>query len=363
MRPAQRRLDPGVIQQLLTEPHRFEFFQAVRLLEHWLEPAGRVGRGSVVAERLVFLNSPSLAFPASEVAGLAGYDRDGKLLADPELRARAVRDGELSRIEITPAFFGLLGGQGAMPVHYSETVAARESQQRDRGPRAFLDIFSNRAAALFYAAWKKYRMPVRHETERDHHYLPLLLSLAGLGHRALRDRLHEGGGEVFDESLAHYAAAVRQRPVSAVFLQRVLADYFGHAVRIEQFVGKWYDLPPEHRTRLGSPNAVLGVSAQVGERVWQRDLCMRIWVGPLSREAFAGFLPGAGRAQALAKLVTMLAGLSFEYEVRLILRKDQISGSALGSQDAGLLGWNTFLCSTPPDSDRADTSYELQVFH
>ena len=35
MQTAQRRMDPGVVEQLLDEPHRFEFFQAVRILEKW----------------------------------------------------------------------------------------------------------------------------------------------------------------------------------------------------------------------------------------------------------------------------------------------------------------------------------------
>lgn len=35
MQTAQRRIDPGVVEQLLDEPHRFEFFQAVRILEKW----------------------------------------------------------------------------------------------------------------------------------------------------------------------------------------------------------------------------------------------------------------------------------------------------------------------------------------
>lgn len=33
MRTPQRRIDPGVIRKLLRQPYRYEFFQAVRLLE------------------------------------------------------------------------------------------------------------------------------------------------------------------------------------------------------------------------------------------------------------------------------------------------------------------------------------------
>ncbi|WP_454691365.1 type VI secretion system baseplate subunit TssG [Achromobacter aloeverae] len=367
MPPMQRRRDTGVIESLLAEPQRYKFFQAVRLLERWFarRQDGRVR--DVVAARMQFLNSPSLGFPASEIADAQAYDREGNPLADAQAIKTAVANGDVARVALTPAFFGLLGGQGALPLHYSETLALRESLSRDRGARAFFDIFANRAAALFYGAWKKYRLPLRHESDRDHHYLPLLLALGGLGHPALRDRLRAGGGAVYDESMAHYAAAMRQRPVSGAYLQQVLCDYFRQPLRVEQFVGKWYTVPPERRTSLGSPGAVLGVSAFAGDRIWQRDLRMRIWIGPLSGEVFADFLPGGERARALEKMLTMLAGVSFEYEVRLIIVKEAVSGSALGGDEAGgggaRLGWNTFLCSEPAIEDRDDASYELHTIH
>lgn len=363
----QRQRDPSVIESLLAEPQRFRFFQAVRLLERQFAKQEAHGARDGVASYLRFLNSPSLGFPPSELAGAMAYDKDGQALSDTAARAAAIEAGKLGKIELTPAFFGLLGGQGALPLHYSETLAHRESLSRERGARAFFDIFSNRAAALFYGAWKKYRLPLRHESDRDHHYLPLLLSLAGLGHPSLHDRLAEGGGDVFDESMAHYAAAIRQRPVSAEYMQRVLADYFGVPLRVEQFVGRWYNVPPEHRTMLGGAGAVLGVSALAGDRIWQRDMRIRLWVGPLSREAFAGFLPGGERARALEKMLTMLGGMTFEYEVRLLLAKAEVTGSVLGGATAHgegtRLGWNSFLCTQPASEDRDDTRYELHTIH
>lgn len=359
----QRRRDTGVIESLLDEPHRYKFFQAVRLLELWFSRQQKSGARDMVPTHLRFLNSPSLGFPASEIAGMNAYARNGEPLLDAQARKTAIAAGDLGRVEITPAFFGLLGAQGALPLHYSETLAVRESASRDRGARAFFDIFANRAAALFYSAWKKYRLPLRHETDKDHHYLPLLLALGGIGHPALRDRLHAGGGAVHDEALAHYAAAMRQRPLSGQYLQRVLSDYFRVPLRVEQFVGKWYVVPPEHRTSLGSPGAVLGVSAFAGDRIWQRDLRLRVWIGPLEKGVFSDFLPGGERAQALEKLLTMLAGVSFEYEVRLVLAKEAIAGSTLDEDGGPRLGWDTFLCTAPADTDRDDAGYELHTIH
>jgi type VI secretion system protein ImpH len=132
---------------------------------------------------------------------------------------------------------------------------------------------------------------------------------------------------------------------------------------VEQFVGRWYDVPPQNRTQLGHPGAVLGVSALAGDRIWQRDLRIRLWIGPLSGQAFTDFLPGGERAQALEKLLTMFGGMTFEYEVRLVLARESVTPSQLGAGAEVRLGWNSFLCTEPARQDRDDASYELHTIH
>ena len=372
----QRRRNPGVIQQLLDEPYRFEFFQAVRLLERWYmqrNPAMRAG--DVVTSRLRFRNSLCLSFPPGEITSLTGVNKDGVRLA-PSISQDGARPSShidlLEKIEITPAFFGLLGGQGVLPLIYTEIIAGREHVERDFAAREFLDIFTNRATALFYSAWKKYRLPFRSESDRSSHYMPQLLALAGLGNVALRDRLAGGkvgnlhtvvttSAVVYDESIAFYASAVGHRPVSAVYLQHVLSDYFKVDVAIEQFVGKWFTQPAEQRTVLGGLNVQLGVTAMAGARIWQRDLCMCIRIGALRKKEFTAFLPSGKKANALETLLTLLTGITLEYEVRLILCKDDVVTTALGSGNQ--LGLDTFMNTRPEQHDRDDARYELQTLH
>ena len=135
------------------------------------------------------------ALPPTEVARLPYEDIAAEIVArqsDPkkfttdEAFIAALEEGALDNLAITPSFFGMLGGQGALPLRYTEIVAERESVWRDRAARAFFDIFSNRATALFYLAWKKYRLPLQYEVDNSKHYLPLLLSLAGAADKTLR---------------------------------------------------------------------------------------------------------------------------------------------------------------------------------
>lgn len=359
MRTAQRRIDPGVAQQLLARPQRFEFFQALRILERLFARQG-VKPDEVLPGRLRFRNSMSMGFPAGEIESAQAFSSDGTELDRDAAVEHAVTMEDLGEVHLTPSFIGLLGSHGVLPLHYTETLASREVYQRDRAARAFLDMFSNRAVALHYAAWKKHRLAFQYELDSNERFLPLVMSLAGLGLPGLRNRLHEGEGAVFDQAVAHYAGAIRQRPVSAVMLQRVLSDYFAVPLRVESFVGAWYPVPAAQRTRLGVGNAALGSTALAGERVWQRDLRMRLWFGPLDRTRFDQLLPGGSAAKALARWLTLLTGASLEYEVRLSLKPEHLRGASLGAGGVRL-GFDSYLCSSPPESPRSDTRYGIHT--
>jgi len=361
MRTPQRRFEPSVIARLFAQPYRFQFFQAVRMLELWLAKNG-LPREGAVASFLRFQNSTSLTFPASQLEAMAPEPQpegppgalDGAALSD------ALRRGEIKYIRVTPAFMGFLGTAGALPAHYTERVAAHALYERDDGPRAFLDAFSNRTLALFYEAWRKYRLELQYAVDGRDRFLPLLLSLAGVGNHTLKHRLSDGGEGVLDESVAYFAAAMRQRPASAALVSKVLSDYFGEPIAVTQFIGRWYDVPQGQQTTLGGANAGLGVSALVGARVWQRDLRMRLTIGPLSRAGFEAFLPGALAAKALGKMLSMFTGLTLEYEVHVVLRAPDVDGVTLNEErSGGRLGWDSFLSTKPETRDRDDLRYEL----
>ena len=341
----KRRFEPAVIERLFKEPWRFEYFQAVRLLELWLRRQ-RQSRLDPVAQVLRFRNSTSHGFPASQLEAIHLETHD---------------DEGLRHVHVTPAFMGLLGCNGVLPAHYNERIAEHEQRHKDEGPRAFLDTFSNRSLALFYEAWRKYRLPFKYQLEGRDSFLPLLLGLAGFGNAALRRRLAQGhNGAVLDESVGYFAAAIRHRPASSSQLARVLGEYFGQPVAAEQFVGQWYEVPPAQRTVLGQATAVLGAGAMAGVRVWQRDLRLRLVIGPLDRASFGAFLPGGLAAKALHSLLTLFTGVTLEYEVELVLRAADVREVTLrDGAHIGRLGWDAYLVDGPQHADRRDVRYEL----
>lgn len=358
MSPAQRRDLVDVTARLLSQPHRFGLFQALRLIEHWHRSArpstDRRPRAQVLATVVHFRNSLSLAFPASEIEALRP--------AEPPADRRDVDVCEgPPPVELTPACFGLLGVAGALPHFYTELFAHRELHHKDTAARAFLDVFQQRAVSLFYEAWRKHRLALQYEDDRRRHFLPHVLALGGLGQEALRQRLRTGAGALADESAAFFTGALQQRVRSAAQIERVLSAHFGVPVRLEQFVGRWNELPREAQTCLGRMG-VLGETALVGARVWQRDLRVRLHLGPLGRETFDAFLPCGRHAAALRDWLALLAGPCLEYEVHLTLAPEHAPGPRLGAAEGGVrLGWDAWLRTRPTDRPLNDARYELQA--
>ncbi|NML60757.1 type VI secretion system baseplate subunit TssG [Massilia sp. RP-1-19] len=358
MHAPKRRFEPAVIERLFQAPYRFEYFQAVRLLELWLKRHGTPQHG-LVANFLRFQNSTSLGFPASQIEAIDTEPRDFR--RDAASHGSSLQSATLKYVRMTPSFMGLLGSTGSLPAHYTERIAAHLLYQKDEGPRAFLDTYSNRSLALFYEAWRKYRLELKYQLDGHDTFLSLLLALAGLGSGSLRKRLaDEMGGFVLDESIGYFSASMRQRPASAIQIARMLSEYFGQPVRAEQFIGCWYDVPAGQQTTLGGANSALGAGAMVGARVWQRDLRLRLLVGPLDGASFNAFLPGGMAARALRSMVNMFTGVSLEYEVELVLLAAEVRGVSLTEEPRGRrLGWDTYMVAGPQADDRRDVRYQI----
>lgn len=348
---------PAVIERLLAQPQGFEFFQAVRLLQRWLDADGRGGREpDSGARRLRFRNSLSMGFPAGEIESLA-LRRQG---APAGTDAPVTDPAAVECVTLTPSFIGLLGSQGALPHHYTEQIARRELYDRDPSARAFLDLFTHRAVALLQSAWEKHRLHLQHDSGGAQRFLPLVLALAGLGQGPLRARMEADAGGVADESVAYFAGAVHGRGRSAAQVQRLLSGYLGVPVRIDSFVGRWYALPPQATSALGL-RGTLGQDAVMGERVWQRNLAVRVVLGPLDRRCYLRFLPGGAGERALRRWFVLLTGVSLDVEVRLQLRREAVRGITLDATggETGRLGWDTFLRTEPETRDREDVCYGL----
>ena len=327
-------------QELNDAPYRFEFFQAVRLLEKIFPEKRPVGREAMPNEEIVrFRSRISLDFPASEIH---------------EFRESTDEKTGEQKMEMLVNFMGMVGTSGVLPSHYTDLVLDR-IRHRDTAMWSFLDIFTHRAVSLFYRAWCKYRFPIGYERGNDD-FTAYLFDIGGLGTKGLRGRM-----SLTDESLLPYIGLIAQKPHSSSALENILSDYFGAKAKIKQFFGQWIALDSADFTKLGKKNSQLGESAIAGTQIWEQQSKFRVRLGPLTIKQFQAFGPNGSAHQPLKSIIRFMTGLEFDFDVQLLLKNKQVPGSILTTraQRKPMLGWTTFLKTKPFKAD--DEQVVLQM--
>lgn len=327
--------------ELREHPGWFDFFQAVRLMHRMMpdrEPVGRFGPPK--REVLRFAVNNLLAFPPSQIQTL-DWSKDGP-----------------ARMKIN--FMGLTGPMGVLPYCYTELIRDR-NRLKDYTAEEFFDLFNHRMISLFYHAWEKYRFFVTYEREKQDRFSRYLMSFVGLGTRGLEHRQ-----AVADESLLFYCGLFSLQARSAASLEQALSDYFDVPVEIEQFVGAWRSLDPSNQCRMegGVPYSdQLGMGAIAGDEIWERQSRARIRLGPLSARQYLSFLPTGDAWQPLRAITTFFTGGEIEFEVELVLKREDVPPCELrgDGEMAPLLGWFSWIKSGPAFArDPGDTVLLLQ---
>lgn len=323
---------PSLIRLLLQETYRFDFHQAVRVLEAGVPEAVPVGQGDDPRrEVLRFRGAVATQFPASDLAALR-YDP---------------ATGELPELEVN--FLGLAGAFGPLPAPLTELVLQRLRDQ-DTSPRDFLDMFNHRLISLAARIRRAHRPALQPGRPEDGPFALLLFALLGLRGDGLRRRLGRGGGQRMlgvDAGLPFHAGLLNQRPTSLHAVERLLSSHFGLEVRGTPLVGRWLRLDDDQVTVLGrgGRNRRLGRGAVLGRRSWDQAAAIRLAPEPVPLATFRAFLPGGRRHAELAVLVGYALGAAADVFLRLTLPPPEVPPSR-PSRHAGMapqLGWTSFL--------------------
>jgi len=310
------------------KPYRYSLFGVLRRVEHGRSEGQRFGESLRPGGDPIRLGqAASMAFAPAELSALAPG-----------------ADGGPPRLEVFG--FGLLGPNGPLPIHLTEYIRDRRQNMGDPTFSRFLDVFHHRMMSLFYRAWANAEPTVEFERGDADRCAVYVGSLFGLGFGTLRDR-----DALPDAVKLHHAGCLALQNRSPGPLREMLRDYFRVPVRIVEFVGEWLEIPVRRRWRLGeSPETgALGVSATAGTAVWSRSHRFRIVVGPVGLEDFRRFLPGTASLAQVVALVRQYTGDELEWDLNLILRKDEVPSICLG--EAGELGLTGWLATDYRDSD------------
>jgi len=351
MATTRRRKSLNLIEQLQSEPHRFDFFQAVRLLEsaarHYPDADDNVADGRLAGlarpdqEAVHFTSRPSLAFNGSDVTKVN----------QKRIHSHESEENPALQWQMEVAMMGLTGSQGVMPYYLSEAVIA-ELRQKNSALRDYLDLFNHRTISMFYEAWHKYQMVPEYERAQHNHseqkdlFTDALLSLAGLGIPELRFR-----SSMPDEPIAQYAGHFGRSICSAESLRSSISGMFGLEATIQQFNGAWYDLPEDARCRMpceDHPHGVnncLGVSTVMGSRCYQAQSKFTVTVVPHNEDEFKELAPGSKMLEELKAFIRMSAGSEqdFDIEVKLDEKYFPISDLFDSRKSEPMLGWNSYM--------------------
>lgn len=325
-------------------PHAHDFFALLRRIEALHPDAPRIGRAPRPSQEALRLGQePELDFAP---AALASFGRPSAHAAAPRLGVR---------------FFGLLGPQGPMPLHFTEHVRERLRLRNDPTLLRFLDVFHHRLLSLYYRAWAQAQPAVQHDRPADDRFAAWLGSAFGLGGAP--------PGVVPAAALLFQAGLLASRSRHPEGLAKLLVQYFGVPARIETHVAQRLDIEPADRSRLGFarsrperaqvPPAALGRSATAGRRLHDRQYRFRVVLGPLALAQYRAFLPDGAAWPPLCEWVRRWAGADLRWDVRLCLAGGEACAAQLKQRPPlGVAAWlGAARAHRPPTlqpHDRAD---------
>lgn len=317
------------------KPYQYDFFQALRRIECLFPKMPRIGQALRPADEPVRLGQePALSFAPSTITSFK--------LAD---------GAALPRMEVR--FFGMLGPNGPLPLHLTEFARGRSIHAGDQTLVRFLDLFHHRFMALFYRAWAQAQPTVSLDRPHEDRFSYYAGSLFGLGEKSLRER-----DAVNDFAKLYFSGLLARQVRNRDGLVALLTGYFRLPVKVEEFTGHWMQLQESERTRLGRDGALLGNGAVLGRRVWDCQHKIRLCLGPLDLSQYESFLPGGAALVKLVAWVRQYLCFELEWDVRLVLKHDQVPKTRLGK--FGRLGWTTWLGEARRTVDVADLTLDAE---
>ena len=335
--PARPRQDP--VEAIGRAPWKHDFFHALR----WIDASHP--------------DKPLLGTARRPLDEPVRLGQVADLSFAPSALHRVAPATAYSKARIEVRFFGFFGPNGPLPFHLTEYARERALHHGDSSFVRFADMFHHRLLLMFYRAWAQAQPLVALDRPGDDRFSAYVGSLIGEAGRS--GSAHTGAAAAPAKRAAlsahatlHFAGLLSRQVRNADGLATILSIYLGRTVRVEQFVGRWLELAPAERSRLGGvslrrrdPSMQLGSGLALGKTVWDRQHNFRIHVDSLDAATFDSLLPGGKELPAVEALVAQYVGIEFAWDLQLQLPAEQVKPCLLGR--AVQLGWTACIGSRP----------------
>lgn len=305
---------------LLAEPlHRYQLFQALRLLESALGGGPAIGeRGPAPQERLRLRPSTSLGFPTSEVV---------------EVTTTQQPDGT-QRATVTTNLPGLYGVGSPLPRSYGHQILLEEDEQPQT--RQFLDLVHHRLHSLWYRTWKRFRYEQSYQLGGRDLLSRALLDLIGLSPDTTA---HDVGTE--PTALLRYLGLLLQRTRPVAGLQILLTQELGLPLTIEQNPARTITLPREQWFRMSTDpqrGGCLGRDVVIGGLRTDRLTQLRLHIGPVSSAILRELMPQGSLLARVIALSRFYLRQPLDLSLHISVPAAQVARTQLGGKSPGGLG-------------------------
>jgi type VI secretion system protein ImpH len=309
----------------ITAPEAMGFFELLRRLEQDQLRFGRAGGPSREPARLG--QRARMSFGTRDVAGF----HPGTEATPPRVDVEVL---------------GLIGPEGALPLHITRWIMGRLSDRWFASASAdatsdttfldFCNLLQHRIIALYWRAWADARPEVQIEHGSAGRVQALIDALSGIGLPGMRSK------SLSDPQMRakqRHATSLAGQVHSVERLTGYLRDVIQAPVALVEFVGAWTRIPTRLQSRLGGIHAQLAASAVVGARCFQRQGLAELRIGPLSLLQFKAFLVDQALIGRLRHAILHAMGREMEFDLRLVLARDQVPDPRLGKCQLGRTAW------------------------
>ena len=298
----------------------YSLFQAVLLTLDVLRNAHPELSEEHLYEQIEFQANPNLGFPGSDIDRLEYFQEHGLL-----------------RVRMRLNLLGLSGAGSPLPAFYAEQSLGDNDTANPT--RTFLDLLNHRLHRLITPIWQRYRYRAGFQKGAVDPFSQRLFALIGLAGEEIRE-----AREINWKRLFPYLGLLSLRAHSAALNEAVLRYYFDHAdLNIEQCLLRTVGILEDQLNRLGSTNSVMSQDLVLGDQVKDRSGKFRIHIRELSWQRFHEFLPIGSGYQPLRALVRFSLRDPLSYDIRLVMRPEEIRDLRLCDQGDCRLGWTSWL--------------------
>ena len=300
--------------------------QSIRIVSSYLRLFYPKCKADELYSRISFRANPSLAFPKSELSSI--------YLEESEEGVQAF---------LVLNFMALFGSTSPMPTHYSETVL--HSIDHDKVLVDFLDMFNHHLQKFVYPIWEKQRYYIQYQRDLSDKFSKYMLSILGLYSQSQ----HKTNNLDFLKLMPYIGIlSMRQKPAAS--LVSIIRHYLSHdAIDIEQCIQTTIKIQQQQHVQLGFKNSVLGSDVLIGESVKSRSGKFRIIIDDIKWDELYAFSVLGKKIKELKELIQFALKEPLQYDVSLMVAKEQIQTASLDENIPIFLGINSWVGQATED--------------